>query len=318
MENIGGYIQLEYSRGEEYHKEALALNSGRFCLEYLIKSRKILKLYLPSYLCDSIKKICEKLFCKYEYYPIDSNFRPNFQGELKKNEYLYIVNYYGLLQDSEIKLLKQKYPKLILDNAHAFFKLPISGIDTIYTCRKFLGVPDGGYLYTDSLYKEKLGTDKSYKRMDYILGRFEEDATLFYKNYIFHENQFEMDELKKMSLLTHNLLRNIDYDYVSRIRRNNFEFLHKRLMDINLLKINSQEVPYMYPLYIQNGKLLRTKLINKRVFIPQLWPNVLTSTNQDSIEYQFAENILPLPCDQRYGKREMNVICDLIYEYLKK
>ena len=43
MREIGGYIELEHYQGNEYHK-GIALNSGRNCLRYLIKAKKIQKL----------------------------------------------------------------------------------------------------------------------------------------------------------------------------------------------------------------------------------------------------------------------------------
>ena len=36
-----------------------------------------------------------------------------------------------------------------------FYAKPIHGNDTFYTCRKFFGVPDGAYLYTDKLLDEE-------------------------------------------------------------------------------------------------------------------------------------------------------------------
>lgn len=44
---IGGYFELELSRYPELHAEATALNSGRFCLEYLLRCRKYNKVYVP-------------------------------------------------------------------------------------------------------------------------------------------------------------------------------------------------------------------------------------------------------------------------------
>ena len=38
MKSIGGYLELELKKNEEYHKEALRLNSGRNALEYILKS----------------------------------------------------------------------------------------------------------------------------------------------------------------------------------------------------------------------------------------------------------------------------------------
>ena len=37
---IGGYFELELPHGQEFHSNAIALNSGRFCFEYLLKCRK--------------------------------------------------------------------------------------------------------------------------------------------------------------------------------------------------------------------------------------------------------------------------------------
>jgi hypothetical protein len=38
--SIGGYFELELSRGEEYHSDAIRLNTGRNAFEY-IKSKEI-------------------------------------------------------------------------------------------------------------------------------------------------------------------------------------------------------------------------------------------------------------------------------------
>lgn len=54
---------------------------------------------------------------------------------------------------------------LIVDNVQVFYTPPIKGLDTIYTCRKFFGVPDGAYLYTDCILAESIPYDKSYDRL---------------------------------------------------------------------------------------------------------------------------------------------------------
>ena len=38
---------------------------------------------------------------------------------------------------------------VIIDNVQAYFQRPIEGFDTLYSCRKYFGVPDGAVLYTD-------------------------------------------------------------------------------------------------------------------------------------------------------------------------
>ena len=51
-EAIGGYFELELSKGEHYHKGALRLNTARNCLEYIMLARKYAKIYIPYYTCE--------------------------------------------------------------------------------------------------------------------------------------------------------------------------------------------------------------------------------------------------------------------------
>ena len=60
MKEIGGYIELERFSLPMLHEGALALNSGRNALAYLIRARGIKKLLLPRFLCDSVPKVCER------------------------------------------------------------------------------------------------------------------------------------------------------------------------------------------------------------------------------------------------------------------
>lgn len=71
--------------------------------------------------------------------------------------------------------------------------------------------------------------------------------------------------------------------------------------------------PYMYPLLLKQGNKIREKLLKKKIYIPTLWKNIIKILPADDIEYKLAKNILPLPCDQRYGG-EMEYIVQLILE----
>lgn len=147
---IGGYFELELPVHPELHAEAIALNSGRFCLEYVLRCRHYKKVYVPYFTCDSAIEPIKKLGVPYEFYHIDKEYRIIDEIRLNDGEALMYTNYWGL-QDAYCQLLASKYGRrLILDYTQAFYSEPIIGIDTFYSCRKFFGVPDGGYLYTDA------------------------------------------------------------------------------------------------------------------------------------------------------------------------
>lgn len=316
MKEIGGYIELDMASGEEYHKDAVAVNSGRHALEYIIRAKNIRKLYIPYYLCASVRKLCEKCHCEYEFYRIKSDFSLDFNKKLAENEFLYIVNYYGQTDNEKIREYKSTYKNIIIDNAQAFFQKPVENVDTVYTCRKFFGVSDGGYVYTDAELREKLETDVSYERIKYVLGRFETDAGTFYKEATENNKFFATEPLKLMSKLTHNLLKGIDYNNAKKIRTENLEYLHKRLKNINKLDLNVQEGAFMYPLYVGDGEGLKKKLIENKIFVPTLWKDTLDVTEQGTVEWEYTENIVPLPVDQRYTVDDMEYIAKVIMDII--
>ena len=315
MKEIGGYFGLEPLICNEYYKDLIALNTARNALLYILKARKIQKLYIPYYLCDSVSEMCDREGYTYEFYHINSGFLPVFEKDLSDNEYLYIVNYYGQISNEQIRNLRAEYKRIIFDNVQAFFQKPVQGIDTIYSCRKFFGVPDGAYLSTDCMLEEDLPEDVSSGRLTHLLGRFETgSASTYYQDFRKNDEFFKNLELRKMSKLTHNILGAIDYDKVKEIREENYLFLHEQLKQRNRLKLTVPEGPYAYPLYCENGIELRRKIAEQKIYIPTLWPNVLCS--DDQIAKDYAENILPLPCDQRYYKEDLiRIIKELKYEY---
>ncbi len=234
----GGYIELETYHREEYYENFIALNCGRNALAYLIENRGIKKILIPYFLCSSVSEICKKMNVQIEYYNIDINFRPIKIKECRGDEYFYIVNYYGQLKKLELIEYKKKCINLIIDNAQHFFQKPIEGIDTIYTCRKYFGVPDGAYVATTVKTNENYQQDISFERMNYLLGRYEKKANNFYEEYCANNKLFVNQEIKYMSKLTHNLLRGINYEEVAKKREKNFTYLDDCLKSTNKLQLN--------------------------------------------------------------------------------
>ncbi len=312
MKEVGGYFQLEQLIKNEYYKDLISLNTARNALVYLMKTKQINKLYIPYYLCSSVSETLEKHGYDFEYYYIDKDFIPILNKSLGQREYLYIVNYYGQLSNNKVYSLKKQYERIILDNTHAFFQRPIDEIDTIYSCRKFFGVPDGAYLSTDKLINEKLETDISKDRMTHILGRFEGNGADYYANFLQNEEGFKNEPLKYMSNLTKNILGAIDYQDIIRKRNENYQYLDNKLRNQNRLELIIQNGPFAYPFYTENGVEIRKKLAEKRIYIATLWPDVLVNTLKGSIEYDYVLNILPLPCDQRYNLNDINYMIDAL------
>ena len=313
MEAIGGYFSLELPLREEYHKNAIRLNTGRNCLEYILRARGYKKVYVPYYTCEAVMEPISKLGIPYEFYHIDIHFEIRDRFMLKADEALLYTNYFGLKQRYVEQLAEKTGSRLIVDNTQAFYAKPIPGIDTFYTCRKFFGVADGAYLYTDKLLDEEFTQDESYDRMAHLLKRIDLSAEQGFADFRKVDDGLDNQPIRKMSKLTKRIMQSIDYEAAAKMRRENFLMLHEVFGEENNLELTLEEdaVPMVYP-YLEPIKGLREKLIENKIFVARYWPNVLEWTTKDDIEYLFAYQMQPLPIDQRYGEEDMNRIIEIV------
>lgn len=308
---IGGYLELEHFTGSEYHPGALALNCARACLAYLIEARNIKELWVPEFICASVDDTASASGTRLRKYPILPNFEPDLGGiDLGDAGYLYLVDYYGQLSKKRMCALQEwAHGRIITDEVMAFFRRPLGGVDTIYSCRKFFGVPDGAYLFTNAHIDRRLQTDASHKRMGFVLGRFEGPANDFYPQAAANNALFTHEPIKLMSPLTHNLLRAVNYEQVARKREENCAYLARRLAPLNELDPVTRRGTFMYPLLIKDGQRLRKELQARGVYVSTLWPHAVGCAG---VAGRYARDILPLPVDQRYGRDDMAYVCDLV------
>ena len=313
MKPIGGYFSLELSRGELYHPNAITLNTGRNCLEYILRSRGCRKVYIPYYTCGVVLEPFQKLSVGFEYYHIDQKFEIADKIVLNNDEAVLYTNYFGLKQDY-LKLLAEQYGKrLIVDNTQAFYAKPVEGIDTFYTCRKFFGVPDGAYLYTEAKADFEIEQDVSYDRMSFLLKRLDLGAEAGYADFREQSERLVGLPIKKMSNLTTQMMQGIDYQAVAQRRRKNYEYLNKHLAATNQLQLPFADdaVPMVYP-YLTDDKNLKQRLISENIFVATYWPNVLEWCKQEDWEYELAQRTVFIPIDQRYGIEDMKRIIEVI------
>jgi len=320
MSAIGGYFELELQDNKSiYHDNAIALNSGRNALEYILRSNnKIIKVFLPYYTCDVLLQPIKRLNLEVAFYRLNEELLPQL-NIIGNNEAIVYVNYFGIM-NKKIKKILKKYENLIIDNSQAFFTKPIKNIPTFYSPRKFFGLPDGGFAYTNKIIKNNLEQDNSLDRITHLLGRIEKGAESFFE--VFKENDKKLDNLplKRMSNLTLRLMKNINFEEVKQRRNKNFALLHNSLKNINelspLINIETIMGPMVYPLLCKKGKKLKKLLIKNKIYVATYWPNVYQWVNKKDWEYYLTDNLIPLPVDQRYGLNEMKKILNILNNIL--
>ncbi len=310
MREIGGYFGLEELPGRALYSDYPAFNCARSALLYAIRTQNVRKLYLPFFLCGCVSGMCERYHIPYAFYHIGKDFLPEALS-LQPGEALYLVNYYGMHGEQTVLQQATLYPTLILDNVQAYFSAPVPGIDTIYSCRKFFGVPDGAFLITDreSGAWRELPRESSVDCMRHLNGRLENTASAYYSVFKQRDDAFEQAELCRPSLTAENILRAIDYPAVKEKREQNYAFLQQRWSPKNRLPVSGPPGPYAYPFLLPeqvDGPAVRRALAKEGIYVPTLWPDIPTDSN--SFEHDLAANLLPLPCDQRYDREDMMIL----------
>jgi hypothetical protein len=317
-ESLGGYFELELPvRAHKWLTKVYKFNSARSAVVSLIDQLSIREVWLPSYLCDSL---INALYCRVvelKFYDLTDDFAISSQLTLGKHSLLLYVNYFGLCAEQAQDVVSQYGgDKVIIDNSQAMFCPPFESLATVYSPRKFFGVPDGGLLYSDDprIRQPDHHDDSSEARMGHLISRLVNEPERSYQKYLEAEQTIADLPVLGMSRLTERLLLSVDYEAAKTIRTENACYLHRALGKYNYLKLHFDETtaPLCYP-FLPNIKVKnRSTLIKKRVFIPSYWPEVLTRVEEGSFAWRLVTNGLFLPCDQRYNKQDMERLVHLL------
>jgi hypothetical protein len=315
---IGGYFELELSPAQDeylYH-DAKKYVSARSAFYAFLLVGKPSAVWMPRYICDSMLAPLKKANIKIKFYSINLEFLPVSEIDIRSNELLFYVNYFGICDKQELKVLERfGYKNVICDHSQAFFCPPIAGVAaTIYSPRKFFGLPDGGLLISDIDVSVSDTRDvTSADRVSHLLGRLALRPEDFYEKYLISEASLNKIVLDQISLLTECLLSRVDYQNVRNRRLENFR-CYEQITRQNDIELDCSGVPVAYPLLCSNGLQVRKKLIADRVFTPIYWADVIERDGITEDEKRLARDLVALPLDQRYERPDIERVIDLVNE----
>lgn len=320
---IGGYFGLAMPDHGDQFPGAIKFQSARAAIRAVLEGVAAKLVLLPDYICNSVIKAAADSGAEVKTYRLDNRLYPkDLPSALGEGCFLLYVNYFGLCQENIHRLLKH-FPsaKLIVDNSQALFSPPTDALATIYSVRKFVGVPDGGLLISRSLefeYPEKEDT-VSIDRTRHLFLRMAYSGHEGYSSYIESENSLNDTTPLRMSRLTRRLLASVDMTVVKRQRRANFLVLAEKLKELNSWhwSLDSDAVPLCYPLVVDwDVDDLKKRLAKKNIYIPNYWREAKPRISPNTIEYRFTQCCLAVPCDQRYTSNQISYLADMIISYV--
>ncbi|MDA9871193.1 hypothetical protein N9D35_05345 [Gammaproteobacteria bacterium] len=311
---IGGFLELELPSYNlaEWINRSYKYKTARGALLSLIRQVGISKIRLPRYICGSLLNAIRSLNIDIGFYDINSDFTVK-KFCVKRDEFILYINYFGIcdVQGSNI-ISEYGSNHVIIDNSQSLFSPPLSALATIYSPRKFFGLPDGGLLYTEvSEFNGPTLRDKSsLLRLGHLFSRAADTKDDFYSDYKTAESSLELQPELGMSDITELLLQSVDFQKARRVRIKNFEYLHDKLGGDNRLGdlLGFMHAPLCYPFLPCKGFSNRERLIEAGVYTPRYWLEALDFVRSDSFEAALIKDCLFLPCDQRYDFEDMERI----------
>ena len=214
-------------------------NLARDAIRYLIRTLNIKKIHIPYYLCDVVRHTLVEEKCKPIFYHINDNFYPNM--DFPREDYILYPNYWGVCREN-VKKLINIYPKLIVDNAHAFYDEP-SGFACFNAGHKF------GFQESCLWIKDDSG------KQNYEWTKYAKDAL---------------------------------------IRKEKFIELYEKYKMTNLLEVDVNSIPYIYPYLaptIEDADNLVKILKKEGKTVYRYWSPLPKSYN----EYKFYSRLVPIP-----------------------
>lgn len=326
QQEIGGYFGLSLpDYGNPFPDSFIRFQSARAALRAVLQHCNFQRVMLPAYICDSVVQAVTDAGKTAELYDLDDHLYPKLSlRAIPKDSVLIYVNYFGLCESNISRLLDSFPPgQIIVDNTQALFQLPTDALATIYSPRKFVGVPDGGLLAAPSLKIElPMQEDRgSIARMNHLLMRLAYTGKEGYSSFI--EAGASLDNTKplNMSRLTARILSSIDMTAVKSQRRRNFRHLAAVLDKHNLhnWQLGPDAVPLCYPLVCdRNVESLKEELADRRIYIPTYWRDAQKRIENNGIEHALIHCMLPVPCDQRYSSGQLDMVIHSIISELDR
>lgn len=317
---IGSFLELQLPKGCEFYKQETdiaRLNTGRMGIWHAFRVTGCKRIWIPIYQCDSIRETFEKKGVEICFYHQDKAFNP-IDIRTNNDDAVLIVNYYGIMSSARMVELAKPYKHAIIDCAQSFFCQPVEDALMVYSCRKFVGVPDGAYVvgkdahkYVDE-YPQCYSSDTAaflLKRIEYgCEGKGYEARSL-------NEHRIDTEDCMKMSKLTRALMDAEDYESNKRKRKNNFAYAHKLLCNINLIDpiryMDDETVPMVYPLVVEEDECIQ-RLIAAKHFQGHWWSYICEEQPNDTFEYWISRYVIPITIDQRYGQEEINYLVNIV------
>jgi hypothetical protein len=304
---IGGYFQLETSQGNglAWSRDAFAFQSARSALAAVLGVAQPATIWAPNYICGVVNETLSTIGVPVRRYSLTENLGVPAEVDPGPEDWVICVDYFGLCKPVVEEAIHRFGPRRVLvDASQSLYFNASSSSTVIYSPRKFVGVPDGGFALTPLRIPPTLEADEaaSQIRCRHLETRSSGAVEAGYVQFQEAEASLAGCLPLGMSNWTRNMLASIDFEAVRICRIENYHTLTSALAEYGFrtLPMPLGMVPLCVPILDVDVQTLRQKLLQNRIFSPSYWVDAVIPET-DKVAARLRDNTLYLPCDQRYG-----------------
>lgn len=352
MKKIGGYFPYEtlLEKKNEFleglcpeNGDLRYLMSGRCAIYYALKDYKYTDkrcvAYVPIYTCETVLAPFHKAGYTLLFYDFDENMNPVFDpAVLDQISIISICGYYGFSTYNRefVAECSRRGICIIEDTTHSIFSS--DGIDphcdyVVGSLRKWIGVAAGGFAIKtkgkflsdpQTPHEKHLAIRKQCldlknhleERSDEELEQiFQQGDALFWDAEMMLRQIFDSFGSDPESVF---LIQHYPVEALKTKRRANYRYLLDHVLPSDKFRIvfptlPEGTVPSHFTLFASDRDTLRAILLQHEIGSTTYWPvgPLVNLENHPNAQYIY-DHVLSIPCDQRYGEKDMQKICDTL------
>jgi len=322
---IGGYFGLEQGRGAAlpWMGDAAATQSARMALRCALAGRTPARLWVPAFYCPPARDALAQGGWQVQSYALSAEWGCGSAFDLRDGDVVLLVDFFGLTGDV-VRADAQRFGSgnVLIDAAMSIGFEPPDDVPVAYSPRKFVGVPDGGWLVNAPRRADIGPADEpgSAARCAHLLRRAAGDVAGGREDFVRAERSLDAeDEPRAMSALTASFLSSVDFPALLTRRRDNYRALAAGLEQLGIAPppLAPGAAPLCCPVPVPDAARVRDRLAAIGLFCAGYWPGLALEAS-DPVAAALRDDTLYLPVDQRYGLRHMGESIDRLSNVLEQ
>lgn len=307
-------------------------DSGRSAIKSVLRCHG--EVLLPEYICDSVINcfVPESIV----FYKINEDFSIDCEDLLNKvtdkTQLIYIAQYFGAVHQSEVLNcirtgIRDVNVVVVEDTTQSLFSGGGHiGDFFVASIRKWMPIPVGGIAYSEtklpSIECLKASTDNQRIYAMVLKHLFLNnglDCNSLYRG-IFEscERNFDTSTPMLISDLAHFIISCVNVSDLIERRKRNYSKLRYRLKQLGVspaVALMENDVPFVFPIRVDDRDAFRAFLIENRIYCAVHWPFDGFKGEQRRQAIRNAETLISLPIDQRYDDTHIDYLADVISKY---